>query len=79
MVSDFLVEGNGYLKYDNGAARFYLETQKDGYFNNDMFIQQVKRLLPYLTENFPAKLPYFNFIMHQAIRNTRLMVLVLTT
>ena len=33
MVSDFIVEGYGYLKDENNSARLCLETQKDGYFN----------------------------------------------
>ena len=41
MVSDFIVEGYGYLCHDKEVARLYLETQKDGYFNSDMFLQQV--------------------------------------
>ena len=45
MVSDFLVEGNEYLKDDKEAARLYLETHKERYFNNDMFVDQVKRAL----------------------------------
>ena len=36
MVSDSINEGDGYLKDDKEAARLYLETQKEGYFNNDM-------------------------------------------
>ena len=38
MVSDFIVEGYGYLCHDKIAARLYLETQKDGYFNSDVFL-----------------------------------------
>ena len=36
MVSDFIVEGYGYLCNDKKMARLYLETQKDGYFNSDV-------------------------------------------
>ena len=61
MVSDFLVEGNGYLKDDNGAPRLYLETQKDGYFNNDMFIQQVKTAIAIFDRKFPGKTAIFLF------------------
>ena len=55
MVSDFLVKGNGYLKDENGAARLYLETQKDGYLNNDMFIHQVKMAIDTFDRKIPGK------------------------
>ena len=32
MVSDFLVKVYGYLEDENGSARLYLETNKEGYF-----------------------------------------------
>ena len=41
MVSDFIVEGYGYLKDDTTEARLLIATQKDGYFNSDMFLTQV--------------------------------------
>ena len=41
MISDFIVEGYGYLCDDQGMARKSIETQRDGYFNDDMFIAQV--------------------------------------
>ena len=53
MVSDFIIEGHGYLKDDKEAARLYLETQKEGYFNNDMFIAQVKRAITIFERKFP--------------------------
>ena len=61
MVSDFLVEGNGYLKDDVGAARLYLETQKDRYFNNDMFVDQVKRAIDMFDRRFPGITGIFLF------------------
>ena len=39
MVSDFIVEGCGYLKDDKESARLYLETRKEGYLNNEMFTE----------------------------------------
>jgi hypothetical protein len=36
MVSDFVDELNGYLAYEGEEAQLLLETQKDGYFNNEM-------------------------------------------
>ena len=53
MVSDFIIECHGYLKDDKEAARLYLETQKEGYFNNDMFIAQVKRAITIFERKFP--------------------------
>ena len=38
MVSDFVDELNGYFAYEGEEARVLLETQKDGYFNNKMFL-----------------------------------------
>ena len=37
MVSDFIDEVNGYVRLEDGSqeARLYLETQKEGYFNNN--------------------------------------------
>ena len=52
MVSDFIVEGHGYLKDDEEAACLYLETQKEGYFN-DMFIAQVKHAITIFERKFP--------------------------
>ena len=42
MVSDFIIECHGYLCDDTSEARLYLETQHDGYFNNEMFFKQVE-------------------------------------
>ena len=53
MVSDFIVEGHGYLKDDKEAAYLYLETQKQGYFN-DMFMAQVKRAITIFERKFPV-------------------------
>ena len=61
MVSDFLVEGNGYLQDDNGSARLYLETNKEGYFNNEMFIDQVKRAIDIFDRKFPGITGIFLF------------------
>ena len=41
IVFDFIVEGYGYLCHDKEEARLYLETQKKGYFNSNMFLRQV--------------------------------------
>ena len=44
MVLDFVIEGYGYLRDDQGEARLLLETQKDGYYNR-MFASQVDKAL----------------------------------
>ena len=61
MVSDFLVEGNGYLKDDKQAARLYLETTKEGYFNNDIFIDQVKHAFDIFDRKSPGITGIFLF------------------
>ena len=45
IVSDFVVEGYGYLRDDQGEARLLLETQKDGYYNSVMFTAQVDKAI----------------------------------
>lgn len=41
-VSDFKVEGYGYLFHEEKAARL---PQKDGYFNSETFLKQVEEAL----------------------------------
>ena len=45
MVSDFIDEVNGFMRDETDQARVYLETQKEGYFNNDHLLQQVKHTI----------------------------------
>ena len=61
MISDFIVEGHGYLRDDKGEARLYLETQRDGYFNNEMFIEQVDSALQIFGRKFPQVTGIFLF------------------
>ena len=61
MVLDFIIEGHRYLKDDKEAARLYLETQKEGYFNNDNFIAQVKRAIMIFQRKFPGITGIFLF------------------
>ena len=61
MVSDFIVEGHGYLKDDRSEARLLLETQKDGYFNSDMFLAQVDTAIDIFGRKFPDKIGIFMF------------------
>ena len=61
MVSDFIIEGHGYLRDDNDEARLYLEHQRDGYFNSEMFIQQVGLALEIFDRHFPDVTGIFLF------------------
>ena len=61
MVSDFIVEGHGYLKDDQEAARLYLETNKEGYFNSEMLIAQVKCVIKIFERKFPSITGVFLF------------------
>ena len=61
MVSDFIVEGHGYLRDDNDEARLYLEHQRDGYFNSEMFIKQVGLALEIFDRRFPDVTGIFLF------------------
>ena len=61
MVSDFIVEGYGYLKDDNSEARLLLETQKDGYSNSEMFLAQVETAIDTFSRRFPDKVGIFIF------------------
>ena len=61
MVSDFIVEGYGYLCNDKEMARLYLETQKDGYFNSDMFLHQVDTAVQIFGQRFPGITGIFLF------------------
>lgn len=47
MVSDFIDEVSGYVRLEDKSqeARLYLETQKEGYFNNDHLLQQVEHTI----------------------------------
>ena len=61
MVSDFIVEGNGYLRHEEKATCLCLETQKDGYFNSDMFLKQVDSALDVFDHRFPGITGIFLF------------------
>lgn len=61
MVSDFIVEGYGYLCHNKEAVHLYLETQKDGYFNSDTFLQQVDTAIHIFEHRFPGVTRIFLF------------------
>ena len=61
MVSDFIEEVDGFLQCDEEHARVYLEHQSDGYFNNDMFIAQVKKAIDIFEKKYPTAQGMFIF------------------
>ena len=61
IVSDFIVEGYGYLCHEEKAAHLCLETQKDGYFNSNMFLKQVDSALDVFEHRFPGVIGIFLF------------------
>ncbi len=61
MVSDFIVEGEGYLRDENGEARVLLETSSEGYFNNEKFLDQVDVALDIFDRKYPQYRGIFMF------------------
>ena len=61
MVSDFVDEVSGYLCCGEDKARLQLEPQKDGYFNNVMFMKQVERMLSLFERKYPNSQGLFIF------------------
>ena len=43
MVSDFIDEVSRFVCNEEGKARLLLETHREGYFTNDLLIQQVEK------------------------------------
>ena len=62
IVSDFLEEStNDYLKHDGDQTRLLLETQSDGYFNNDKLLEQVDGAINIFEKKFPNSQALFLF------------------
>ena len=61
MVSDFVDETIGFLRDDSSEARVILETSKDGYFNNDMLLKQVKKTVDIFEKVHPEAQGFFLF------------------
>ena len=61
MVSDFIDEVNGFLRLDNMQARKTVEHQKDGYFCNDQFIDQVTKAVDIFETKYPNAQGLFLF------------------
>ena len=54
MVSDFIDEVDGYLKCGNEEARLYLGHQSEGYFTNDLFVDQVCKAMNIFKRKYPG-------------------------
>lgn len=62
MVSDFIDEVDGYLKFQEEEARLYLEHQSKGYFTNDLFVEQMGRAVDNIFEKkYPGVIGLFIF------------------
>ena len=61
MVSDFIDEVNGYLEFEGEEARLYLEHQSEGYFTNDMFVDQVSGAIDIFEAKYPGTIGMFMF------------------
>lgn len=61
MVSDFIDEVGGFLQHEGVKARLMLEHQSDGYFNNDMLLNQVDRTINIFESKYPDAQGIFIF------------------
>ena len=61
MVSDFIDELDGFLECNGEAV---LEHQKDGYFTNDMFIEQLKKAFNIFEHIYPGHLGLLTMHYH---------------
>ena len=61
MVSDFLDEVGGLLEYGGEKARLLLEHQTDGYFNNEMLLTQVEKVITIFEAKYPVAQGLFIF------------------
>ena len=61
MVSDFIDEVSGFLQHEGEKARLLLEHQTDGYFNNDMLLEQVDKAITIFEAKYPVAQGIFIF------------------
>ena len=61
MVSDFIDEVSGFVRDQQGEARLLLETQRQGYFTNDMLLQQVEQTVDIFERIHPQAKALFLF------------------
>ena len=54
MISDFIEEAMGdFLHHNDEKARKPVETQQDGYFNSEQFLEQVDTAIDIFEAKFP--------------------------
>ena len=61
MVSDFVDEVSGYVRDEQGQARLLLETSREGYFTNDLLLEQVARTIDVFERVHPYATALFLF------------------
>ena len=61
MVSDFIDEVSGLLEIGDMKAQATLEHQKDGYFTNDQFVNQVDKATGIFEAKYPGAQGLFLF------------------
>ena len=61
MVSDFIDEVSGFIRDEQDQARLLLETQRHGYFTNDMLLQQVEKTIDIFERVHPQAKALFLF------------------
>jgi hypothetical protein len=61
MVSDFVEEVGGLLEFEGEKACLLLEHQSQGYFTNEMLIEQVKKSIDILERKYPNAQGLFIF------------------
>ena len=61
MVSDFITEESGFLRDDVSEARVFLETSKEGYWNNELLMVQVQKAVDIFERKYPNAQALFLF------------------
>ena len=67
MVSELIDEVGGFLEIGDMKARTTLEHQKDGYFTNDQFVDQVDKAMGILKQSIQVHKDCFCLIMFHHI------------
>lgn len=55
------MEVSGFLQHDDEKAHLMLETQSEGYFNNDMLLKQVDQAITIFEDKYPEAQGMFIF------------------
>ena len=61
MVSDFIEEVGGFLRHQGEEARFTMEHQSEGYFTNDLLLEQVGKAISIFEVKYPEAQGLFIF------------------